>query len=81
MALKEDFYSAAARWLNTEVEGDVAGVTDWDEHTEAGVYGCETCAYDQAVVDITYYLTGEHTLRLYVYEGTFSALLDFILEA
>lgn len=78
--LKNDFYSAAARWLQEKLPDEtVLKVTSfYDSSYNAG--GCSTCSYTVHEVEITYN-TDKQTLRLYTYNGTFGDLLEELLDA
>ena len=56
---------------------EVTAVDSWEEDTYSGGY-CETCAYDETQVVITY-ITGGGQLRQYTYSGKFTYLLDELL--
>ena len=52
---------------------DCVEIVDWDDRTVYGGY-CETCAYEYAVVDITYKDSLEQVC-LYTYSDDFGTLI------
>lgn len=77
--LNAQFNAAVIRFLMTQGVIDVVEVLSWyEDHYTEGY--CETCAYDEWTVDITY-RTAAGDRKTYTYDGRFSDLLNKLLNA
>lgn len=75
MSLNESIKEALGGFLrDTGRAEDVERVTSWEDRTEYGGY-CETCSYEETVVDITYRTTAGGT-KTYTYYGSFADLVS-----
>lgn len=73
MGWKEGMYSALTEYLKSYYKLDIVEVIDFQDRTEYGG-GCETCAYEYVVCDITY-RTSKNKVKTYEYNDSFSSLI------
>lgn len=74
MSVTKAIYGAALRMLRTYGVNDAIEVTSFEEATQSGGY-CETCYYEETVVEITY-ITETGVVKLFTFYGTFSELIN-----
>lgn len=73
MSLQTDIHEALADYLRTLGYDDVEYVVSFEDKTINGGY-CETCSYEEAVVDVKYRTLSGGT-REWTYYGSFAELI------
>lgn len=74
MAIKKAIYGSALVMLKNMGIHDAIEVTAFEETTESSGY-CETCYYEETIVEITY-VSETGVVKLYTYYGNFSDLIN-----
>lgn len=74
MPIKKAIYGSALVMLKNFGIHDAIEVTAFDETTQSGGY-CETCYYEETIVEITY-VSETGVVKLYTYYGKFSDLIN-----
>lgn len=80
--LSKDFKAAAIRWLNFRLPlgFEAREITSWDEDTYANI-GCPTCGPETVTEVLVYYVDVAGRSGHYTYDGTFTNILQGILNA
>jgi hypothetical protein len=77
------FRAAVGAFVQEKTGDEVAAVIGWNEYTEGGGGGCDTCGYGSSVDTeaLVTYVTTNGKSKTYTYYGKFSDLLSEILNA
>ncbi|KIA60240.1 hypothetical protein [Nocardia vulneris] len=74
----DSFLNAVANYLRKTDELDIAEVYTFEERTQY-TGGCDTCGYDETVVDISY-KDFDGRIREYTFSGNFAQLVRGLTE-
>lgn len=74
MALSEVVKRAALKWVQATKDEQATEVTSFEQRTER-VGNCDTCGYDQVVVEIWFKKEGFRS-ELATYSGNFTEFID-----
>lgn len=78
-SLSTEFKKAVIRYLHASGHAEAEEVVSWyEDHWQEGY--CETCAYEEWSVDITY-RKADGSKATYTYDGRFADLLEKLLAA
>lgn len=76
MSVQDSLKEALATMLREEYNIDAVKVIDWADEIERSGY-CETCYYEEQVVNITY-VDSDGDSHLWTYCGMFSGLMRLL---